>query len=467
MNTETERSFITWPLILLALVVATIPYQLKLVLPLPEQPVHHASCFYHALVLHLPDILLLGVLVLSLRALPKGQHKKSLALLGAFLLVSLVSIAWGETASYPLALIGWFKLALAASLCVLFASTATEERREASMRFFFLVIVASGALQCGIVLMQFFTQEAVGLAWLGEPPLKGSKGIGSTFSMPGGALWAFDSWLGVKRKVEAILRAHGTFPHPNVLGGFLAVTLLALYPFFGRVQQLWKKWGLRILFFALFFALLVTFSRAALFAWALGTFAYVVLQRFPKQILKVVLPVVVISGVLMLPQLVERGGVISSTAISRFSNQERVLLQDTAISMIRNNPVKGVGFQQFVTQMDGFAPRPLAESEAQPVHNIFMLIAAEVGGVGLGLFLVFLSILLVWGWQGRRSPWTAALLAMLLGLLFIGVCDHYLLTLQHGRLLFFAVLGLLVASIPETKGQTAQLPAEETSQNQK
>jgi len=74
----------------------------------------------------------------------------------------------------------------------------------------------------------------------------------------------------------------------------------------------------------------------------------------------------------------------------------------------------------------------------QPVHNIYLLIASELGIIGVLAFFWLITTALKQS-LGKRSK---ALVFALLGVFIIGIVDHYWLTLQQTRLLFAALLGL-------------------------
>jgi hypothetical protein len=80
----------------------------------------------------------------------------------------------------------------------------------------------------------------------------------------------------------------------------------------------------------------------------------------------------------------------------------------------------------------------------QPVHNIFLLVAAEIGLVCLTLFMIFL-------WKTyknirlQRILPTHVLSMLFFSVLFLGMFDHYFLTLQQGRLLLSLILGIIWA----------------------
>ena len=85
----------------------------------------------------------------------------------------------------------------------------------------------------------------------------------------------------------------------------------------------------------------------------------------------------------------------------------------------------------------------------QPVHNIYLLVFAETGLVGLVAFLLLIGNGI---WRGIHSIWnrnkrdvaspTVMYTIPFIGLLMLGLVDHYPLSLQQGQLLFtlFAAL---------------------------
>lgn len=105
--------------------------------------------------------------------------------------------------------------------------------------------------------------------------------------------------------------------------------------------------------------------------------------------------------------------------------------------MVREQPLIGVGLNNFISQLPNYWQNIGLTYWLQPVHNIFLLVAAETGLLGLAIFLWFLILtlkkLLVTNYQ---------LLITLSAILALGLFDHYWLTLQQPQLLFTIVLGL-------------------------
>ena len=129
--------------------------------------------------------------------------------------------------------------------------------------------------------------------------------------------------------------------------------------------------------------------------------------------------------------------------------------------MIKDNPLFGVGLKNFVVAMDDYADERLLPYLHQPVHNIYLLIAAESGVLALVVFLIFLLNIVRPAFAmtapgppaeragrqaiGDDSILRYVLVLTFLGFLAIGFFDHYLWTIQQGELMFWVVLGLMNA----------------------
>ncbi|MCL5090714.1 MAG: hypothetical protein M1514_01755, partial [Patescibacteria group bacterium] len=77
----------------------------------------------------------------------------------------------------------------------------------------------------------------------------------------------------------------------------------------------------------------------------------------------------------------------------------------------------------------------------QPVHNIFLLQLSETGLLGL-LGLLGLISLPIWILIKRRNFAAKFLIAVWVIIFFLGLFDHYFLTLPQGYRLLFLVWGL-------------------------
>jgi O-antigen ligase len=239
-----------------------------------------------------------------------------------------------------------------------------------------------------------------------------------------------------------ITRAHGTFPHPNIFGGFLFVSLLMTQFLFLKE----KKKLLAVAIFFQIFTLFLTFSRAAILAYLMGSALLFFYSRKLewKSLAKVIGFSLVFSLFFLLPALQDRGGIFNYNATVQSSDQGRVLFHEIAFNMIKEHPLLGVGFNHFLVRMQEFSPVALAGDQFFPVHNIYLLIASEEGVIGLLLFSLFLGSILFGVFKSEMTLERATLLSIFVGFLLIGCFDFYLLAgTQHGRLLFFMIAGLL------------------------
>ena len=218
---------------------------------------------------------------------------------------------------------------------------------------------------------------------------------------------------------KELLRSYGTFPHPNVLGGFLAVVLPLI------VNQLTKRrkilYGLTIAFGII--ALVLTFSRSA---WVVGLIAMFIVHRssfIAKNGYKIFFPIGVIVVLLLftIPLFTQLTTDSESVVV-------RGQLNTAAIAIVRSAPFFGAGLGNFLVALPEFLPSRTIYF-LQPVHNIYLLLVSEIGLIGF--------IGLIWIIR-KRMKWSVSLVALLL----LGLVDHYPLTLQQGRLLLTLVIAL-------------------------
>jgi O-antigen ligase len=237
-----------------------------------------------------------------------------------------------------------------------------------------------------------------------------------------------------------ILRAYGTLPHPNILGGFVLILLLGPAGLF----LINKKPGyLALLLFIPGIALLaITFSRAA---WlALIAFSLVLIWKskyFDRKRLAILLTLSALSFTLTLfpyRDLVAARTINTTSHSEEFSFIGRAWLGQEATKMIREQPLAGAGIGSFILRL---AQHAGAGYVIEPVHNIFLLAGAELGIPGL-LLMTALAISFAYRLSTAQNPNAILAGATITGLGVIGLFDHYLWTLAPGRLMLGLMLGL-------------------------
>lgn len=237
-----------------------------------------------------------------------------------------------------------------------------------------------------------------------------------------------------------VLRAYGTLPHPNVLSGFVLLSLLGPIFFFMNKE---KPSYLGLLLLVSGIALLgLTFSRSAWLALIVFSLVLVWKSRYfdPKRLV-ILLSVSALSLILtLLPyrELVAARTVNTTSHAEEFSFIGRVWLNQEAMQMIRENVLGGVGIGSFILRL---AERAGEGYVIEPVHNIFLLTGAELGIPGM-LLMIALAVPFAYYLFRVQSPNAILAGGALTGLGVISLFDHYLWTLAPGRLMLALALGL-------------------------
>jgi len=356
---------------------------------------------------------------------------------------AITSIIASPFATYPIPYIRLLQLLTPIALFSFLAHAFNEEERNKITRLILWTLVIASLFQTAIAITQYFQQAPLGLRLLGE------SGSFSHFLSPNGTRWIFDR---VSSHKYAITRTSGTLPHSNVLGGFLALSLLTSCALFMRAKK-WRLFlGLTLPF--QFFAMCTTFSRSALFGWALATLVWFGLifykngikDRATRLLALLVVLSVTISTFLLYDQFVQRGGVVNySQTLAKGSDQGRITYQHIAFEIIKENPIFGLGFNQFSEHSAPYLT-PAADPNTGP-HNIYLFLACETGLISLFAFLFFIGALF---WAAARTTLTletATLTSIFILFLFIGGCDFYPTLFQQGKLMFFMTAGLLAAHL--------------------
>ncbi len=275
----------------------------------------------------------------------------------------------------------------------------------------YLVVAFSLLWQSFLAIWQFLFQKSANFYFLGERSFDTTTTAIAHFSLFGNQL----------------LRPYGTFPHPNVLAAFLIIFALVLM----SQETTWSKIQKRLdlIKTALLLALcasLVTFSKTALFIVAL-----LPLVNSSKKT-KIILSLALLSLAYFYISLFAQN-YLNSIA-------ERLQLIQASLEIIRHNLFVGTGSNNFIPALSKLNIISVAGVRLlQPVHNVFLLILAENGLLGLLFFALLLFRVFKYcnTWQKTY---------IFFALLIYMSTDHFFWTLQQGRLLFFFALGFILSS---------------------
>lgn len=239
---------------------------------------------------------------------------------------------------------------------------------------------------------------------------------------------------------QNFLRVYGTFPHPNMLGGFVLICMAAVI-----VMVLYKKkihWPALFLLMAGTFLLVATFSRSAWLGMAVFLLIITIKFRLSERTKILLILSFIISAALFtlipLRELFISRTTAPTTATEEFSLVGRVWLSQQALAYTKERPFTGVGIGSFVIQL---AERDGERNFVEPVHNVPLLLLSELGIVGLA---VLISILVLMGREFLAAERVNLILinAVLAGMGIISLFDHYLWSLPPGRMALGIVLGL-------------------------
>ena len=307
-------------------------------------------------------------------------------------------------------------------------------------------LLAGIFLQAVLALYQFFTQSTFANKFLGlsfHNPAVSGVSVVEAYSRQG----LLVRWL----------RSYGGLDHPNILGGILAVGMIILVGLLvnrnkWQIKEPNQRLFVAVNYFLLFFlgiALLFTFSRAAYLAALVGIM--IVLSSSIRCSLKSRMDprsldcgfilgfsfLFIVIGSMLFSVVDFR--LFNDSRLNQISNQERIGGYVDSFQSIMARPISGWGIGNYYLSL--YAREPYFQSYFyQPVHNVFLLVTAEIGILGGLLLLVFLGII-IWG-KMTNFRHNSVPLALIFALLMMAMVDHWLWSLHFGIFFFWLVLGI-------------------------
>jgi len=241
---------------------------------------------YEALAIYLSDLLLLAIIAVFLRrfrqAVKATVYKWSdfivaavpgkIAAYGLIAFLGLAGLSIILAVSPGLAVYNFLRLMLLA-VFALAVGKIVFERKILEKILLLLAILA--VIQSVVGILQFKTQSNLGLQILGESPVGASNPDTSRVAVGSARL----------------MRAYGTFPHPNILAAFLLLGLFGLFHFYFHLTGLkeyqgtaasyfgpnfYKRSALAAGIFLVSIGLILTFSRTAWLTGFLGTLPFII-----------------------------------------------------------------------------------------------------------------------------------------------------------------------------------------------
>ncbi|MEI7498611.1 MAG: O-antigen ligase family protein [Candidatus Falkowbacteria bacterium] len=271
-------------------------------------------------------------------------------------------------------------------------------------------------------LWQFFSQSSFAQKWLGLA-FHSATVLGDSV---------------VANEMGRWLRAYGSFDHPNILGGTMAIGLLVLFDMWyeRREDSRWQPWFI-FLAVTFFSALVASFSRSGILALALGLVVMSVnYRKYFRWWLGRIALLLLVALVFIIPyRTILFGRIESSAPLEQRSLIERCSLAEQAMQLIHDNLFFGVGPGNYTVATSMLLPGHPGWFY-QPVHDAILLVWAELGLIGLLLWSVFFYFFLTGLWQRFNTlP-----LAIVMGMFIIILFDHWLWSLHFGIIFGWLIL---------------------------
>ncbi|MBD3282065.1 MAG: hypothetical protein GF387_00410 [Candidatus Portnoybacteria bacterium] len=393
---------------------------------------------WDSIFLYLTDILILAIFILYIKRTRTFSIKENKFLV---LLIFIAALSIIPAQKESIALYGLIKL-----IEYIFIYYYTKKNiRELTPNAIFNILIFTGSIQAILAIAQFIEQKSIGIKFI-------EAGIYSP-GEPGVATFIYQN--------IPILRSYGSFPHPNILAGFLILTIFLIY------YQLQKKQSsiLYIFLSLMIFALFTTFSRTAMAVFFVSSLIFLLLNliklrvfehteariRAGKRIMNIFLILILSSLISIL--------ILSPYLKARFFNitpeeqavDLRFFYNKMAVNMTKDNIITGVGIGSFAVHSQNYpaylrAAAKMQDQEIkeipqwlfQPVHNIYLLIASEIGIIGLIFFLLAIARKT----KDLKNNIFNPIFYILISFLIIGLMDHYFWTLQSGAIMFWLTLAL-------------------------
>jgi putative inorganic carbon (HCO3(-)) transporter len=256
--------------------------------------------------------------------------------------------------------------------------------------------------------------------------------------------------LGEGTVVGDIRRISGTFNWPNTLGAYLG-TIIVLGLSIWICKGAGKLGNLVFLISMVgVLPLMMTFSRGSWISTAGGLMVVLFLGLIRGWIDSSIIPKL---ALLLIPAALL--SIIFADSIMARSQEEtldvRFLLNEVAFNMMYAHPALGVGINTFTEVMRAYDDNGIWFGFFEPVHNSFLLIGAEMGLIGLSIFLALILITLWEGFQAIQienrflSACSIGFVGGITALAVSNLADVHLRSIDGIYALFWTFAGLIAA----------------------
>lgn len=257
------------------------------------------------------------------------------------------------------------------------------------------------------------------------------------------------------------LRPYGLLPHPNIFAGLILVGLMSTGGLILTNNRRLQILG-GVSFFIGLWIFLLTFSRGAWGSFGIGLLValFFVLKFYglKKRFVAVVIGSIVLGIIFLImyqPLIASRVGA-SAESIEMRSVADRIVFNEIALDAIQTSPYIGIGAGNFPWYASHYLYyKTDYDLRGNNVHQVVLGIWSEYGFVGLillGINILTATIGIIRNiWQDEvQRPYRVAILGASIGLMTVGLLDHYPWTLIHIQLLWFTLMASGLAN-PQTQ----------------
>lgn len=220
-----------------------------------------------------------------------------------------------------------------------------------------------------------------------------------------------------------ILRAYGTFSHPNSLAGFF----LLIYLFFLTNNSITNNIIKYVTLALCSLIIFLSFSKNVILVFLFLNTWYFFKE---KQSCRICTLAKILSPLFL-------AVIFLSAQTDPLSFQKRITLMTQSLTIVSQYVLTGVGLGNYLLAQYAF-PIKYSYFFLQPVHNIYLLFAAETGPFISGFFFVNIFIIIKKYWRKM------SVLPIFVAVLLTGLGDHYWLTLQQNTLLMGVLFGIIM-----------------------
>lgn len=401
---------------LIYLIVFLLPSQFGLHIWPSYSFVYGLRIDYLAITIYLTDLLIIAYVLITFlkRRDTKLFNKSNLINVSLLLLFALVNTL--SASIWELSFIKWLKI-----FELLFFSLMISKDNNINLRkvitTFFLSVIFFGS----IGLMQVIKGGTLNglFYYFGERTF--------TMSTPGTSLITFFNNL--------LLRPYSTFSHPNSMAGYLLLVYLFTNLFNKVTNNKIEKLLNLISNLIIFLLLILCYSKSSFIAIICLILIFVLKIYKNKKIIYLIPLKIYILSILspVIYSLLKFDLKVLPSTIS-----ERLVLSNIAGEVLSKHPLFGLGLNNFISNIIYSKALRVPFWFLQPVHNIYLLTAAETGLIGLGISFYFVIKYLNYLIQNNKFAYVLIIIAILV----TGLFDHYWLTLQQNILLVSLFLGL-------------------------